>query len=329
MIFARADLVSLHFCFADESNKLPRILQQFHLTFTANDRRPRSVALCLVLILCFASVALADHFKTIDGKEYKDATVSGVEPDGIVLRSKSGISKVYFVELPKGIQEHFHYDAPQAAVFSTAQQAVIEDSNAEVAAQQQQEGEERQRRAVAIAQQQQQAEEQQRQADAILVRQQQRQAQARDRYAHQQQQKATVRQTRERERQRQIAGAVARQRAQEGSYWRIRSGAPQAPLLTKSKRRWRLEIYSTSHHCRRVKRPAASQPRGMPRSTILRHNNDSIMLSSRFRISAGKNKTVGWIVMCKLGNRTARQTGSIGRNRAEGQHIVNLHVRLS
>ena len=36
---------------------------------------PRSVAICLVLTLCLASVALADDFKTINGKEYKNATV--------------------------------------------------------------------------------------------------------------------------------------------------------------------------------------------------------------------------------------------------------------
>jgi hypothetical protein len=54
---------------------------------------------------------VAGYFKTIDGKEYKNATVSHVEPDGLVLRTKSGISKVYFVELPKDVQERFHYDA--------------------------------------------------------------------------------------------------------------------------------------------------------------------------------------------------------------------------
>jgi hypothetical protein len=32
------------------------------------------------LILCFASVALAADFKTIDGKEYKNAKVSRVAP---------------------------------------------------------------------------------------------------------------------------------------------------------------------------------------------------------------------------------------------------------
>ncbi len=75
------------------------------------------------LILCFASVVLADDFKAIDGKEYKNVTVSRVEPDGIVLVSKSGISKVYFTELPKEVQERFHYDAAQAAAFSTEQAA--------------------------------------------------------------------------------------------------------------------------------------------------------------------------------------------------------------
>jgi len=69
-------------------------------------------------ILCFASVALADDFKLVDGKEYKNVTVSRVEPDGIVLRTKSGISKLYFVELSKEVQERFHYNAANAAAYS-------------------------------------------------------------------------------------------------------------------------------------------------------------------------------------------------------------------
>jgi len=75
------------------------------------------------LILCFASVAFADDFKAIDGKEYKNVTVSRVEPDGIVLKSSSGISKVYFTELPKAVQERFHYDAANAAAYSSEQAA--------------------------------------------------------------------------------------------------------------------------------------------------------------------------------------------------------------
>src|SRR5438105_13396455 len=77
----------------------------------------------LTLIVCFASIALADDFKTINGKEYKNATVSRVEPDGIVLRSKSGISKVYFVELPKEVQERFHYNPANAATQSAQHHA--------------------------------------------------------------------------------------------------------------------------------------------------------------------------------------------------------------
>ena len=61
------------------------------------------------LAVASASITLADDFKTVNGKEYKNATVTRVEPDGIVLRTKSGITKVYFVELPKDVQERFHY----------------------------------------------------------------------------------------------------------------------------------------------------------------------------------------------------------------------------
>jgi hypothetical protein len=62
-----------------------------------------------------ASLAFTDDFKTINGKEYKNVTVSRVEADGIVIKGKSGISKVYFVELPKGVQQRFGYDATKLA----------------------------------------------------------------------------------------------------------------------------------------------------------------------------------------------------------------------
>jgi thiol-disulfide isomerase/thioredoxin len=76
-----------------------------------------------MLVAWFASVALAEDFKTIEGKEYKNVTVSRIEPDGIVLRTKSGISKLYFVELPKEVQERFHYNVAIAAAYS-AQQSI-------------------------------------------------------------------------------------------------------------------------------------------------------------------------------------------------------------
>jgi hypothetical protein len=62
-----------------------------------------------ILAALSASLALAEDFKTVSGRVYKDATISRVEADGIVLRTNTGISKVYFVELPKDVQERFHY----------------------------------------------------------------------------------------------------------------------------------------------------------------------------------------------------------------------------
>src|SRR6266571_1260203 len=49
------------------------------------------------LILCFTSAAFAEDFKTINGKEYKDATVTRVDPDGVVVKTKSGITNVFFM----------------------------------------------------------------------------------------------------------------------------------------------------------------------------------------------------------------------------------------
>jgi len=199
-----------------ESKQIVSRRATISVNLLSHDRYPRSFAISLGLfVLCFAPVARADDFKTIDGKEYKDATVSRVEPDGIVLTTNSGISKVYFIELPREVQERFHYDAAKAAQFSTASQKAVGQFNEVLVTQQQEEAQERQRRAVEIAQQQRQGEQQQRQADAILVRRQQQWARARQRYAHQQQEKATARQASQRGRQRQLAGAAASQRAQD------------------------------------------------------------------------------------------------------------------
>jgi hypothetical protein len=75
------------------------------------------------LVLFFTAAAFAEDFKTINGKEYKDANVTRVEPDGIVVKTKSGVTKVYFTELPKDVQERFHYDSEKAASYSAEQAA--------------------------------------------------------------------------------------------------------------------------------------------------------------------------------------------------------------
>jgi hypothetical protein len=68
----------------------------------------------LVSGVLLASLALSEDFKTTNGKVYKDATVSRIEADGIVLKSEKGISKVYFTELPQEVQERFHRAKPEA-----------------------------------------------------------------------------------------------------------------------------------------------------------------------------------------------------------------------
>lgn len=77
----------------------------------------------ILATLSATSLALADEFKTVDGKEYKGAKVTHVEPDGLVVKTKSGISKVYFVELPQEVQRRFNYDSQQARVYSAEQAA--------------------------------------------------------------------------------------------------------------------------------------------------------------------------------------------------------------
>lgn len=68
-----------------------------------------------ILASLSASLALADDFKTINGKEYKNATVSRVEADGIVIKFHGGIAKVFFVELPNEVQRRFGHDPEKIA----------------------------------------------------------------------------------------------------------------------------------------------------------------------------------------------------------------------
>ena len=89
-----------------------------------------SVSLALARIVRGESAALdkigiAEDFKTLNGKEYKDVTVTRVEPDGIVIKTKSGISKIYFLELPQEVQQKFNYDPQTAAAYSAQQAAAL------------------------------------------------------------------------------------------------------------------------------------------------------------------------------------------------------------
>jgi hypothetical protein len=83
-------------------------------------------AVVAILAALSASILTAEDFKTINGKEYKNVTVSRVEPDGLIVKSKSGISKVYFSELPKEVQERFNYNPGKSAAYSAEQNAALQ-----------------------------------------------------------------------------------------------------------------------------------------------------------------------------------------------------------
>ena len=83
-----------------------------------------------VFVVCLASVSLADDFKTTNGKEYKNVTVSRQEPDGIfVTNAKAGVMvKLYFAELPKEVQERFGYKPEKAAAYPVSATSGIRPS---------------------------------------------------------------------------------------------------------------------------------------------------------------------------------------------------------
>jgi hypothetical protein len=86
-------------------------------------RRVKHWRIALAMLAALSvSLALAEDFKTVSGKLYKDATIVRVEADGIVVRTKTGISKIYFIELPKDVQGRFRPSpSPSPAKTAAAQ----------------------------------------------------------------------------------------------------------------------------------------------------------------------------------------------------------------
>jgi hypothetical protein len=92
-----------------------------------------TLTIAMTLIVCaVTSIALADDFKTNNGKEYKNATVTQVEADGIVVRTKVGISKLYFTELPEDVRKRFNYNSQQAAAFASVQATTVQRTNQQI-----------------------------------------------------------------------------------------------------------------------------------------------------------------------------------------------------
>ena len=71
-------------------------------------------ALAALLLGAALTFVRAEDIKTLDGKEYKNVTITRAEPDGLVVRASYGIIKIFFTELSPDLREKYHYD-PQAA----------------------------------------------------------------------------------------------------------------------------------------------------------------------------------------------------------------------
>src|SRR5207249_3708273 len=91
-----------------------------HSTYTGTLGRTGDAmnrATLTALAVLSVSVSLGDDFKTTNGKEYKNAKLSRVEPDGIVIVFSGGIVKIAFSELSPEIQKNYGYDPTAAAEF--------------------------------------------------------------------------------------------------------------------------------------------------------------------------------------------------------------------
>ena len=58
-----------------------------------------------ILLSLPVSFALADDIKTNNGKEYKNAIVSRVEPDGIMIKFSGGLVKIPFTDLSEELKQ--------------------------------------------------------------------------------------------------------------------------------------------------------------------------------------------------------------------------------
>jgi hypothetical protein len=76
-----------------------------------------------------ASIVLADDFRTLNGKEYKNATVTRVEPDGVTIKFHGGIVKVPFTDLNEELRRKYNYDPDAAKQFGVETQQKVDEQN--------------------------------------------------------------------------------------------------------------------------------------------------------------------------------------------------------
>ena len=83
-----------------------------------------------ILLILPVSLALADDIKTNYGKEYRNATVTRVEPDGITIKFSGGLVKIPFKDLSDELKQRYHYNPKEAQKFAADTAAQINANNA-------------------------------------------------------------------------------------------------------------------------------------------------------------------------------------------------------
>src|SRR5205823_3031235 len=83
-----------------------------------------------ILVALPVSLALADDIKTNYGKEYKNATVTRVEPDGIMVKFSGGLVKIPFKDLSDELKQKYHYNSEEVQKFVADTAARINATNA-------------------------------------------------------------------------------------------------------------------------------------------------------------------------------------------------------
>ena len=106
------------------------------------------IGIAVLMTALAVATARAEDIETVNHHLYKDATVSRVEPDGIVITMKSGIVKIPFTELSEEYQKRFGYDPEAAKVFA----ADVERQQSALSAQMQAEKEKAEEQRARIAQ---------------------------------------------------------------------------------------------------------------------------------------------------------------------------------
>ncbi len=66
--------------------------------------------------------------REVSGREYRNARITGKEPDGLMVRHEGGVSKVLFVSLPKEIQDKYEFDPIEAEKFREARAVAVKGS---------------------------------------------------------------------------------------------------------------------------------------------------------------------------------------------------------